>query len=127
MSIGLTTKELTSIRADVNDLLPDTGYIITVAETADGMGGNSEGTSIAAGGTTSYRIDPETFQRLRSGEMVYSGALQPFHKFILTLPYDTTITTNNRFLGKDGDYYNVVSIDDDKSWIASVRAFVERR
>ena len=127
MTTSLTTEELTSIRNDIDDLLPDTGYVIEVTETPDGMGGNTEGTAVATDGTVTYRLDPETEQRLRVSETITGRSLQPYHRFVLTLPYDTTITSNNRFLGASADYYNITSVDDDKSWRASVRCYVERR
>jgi len=123
--IGLTNKELTSIRADINDLLPDTGYIIARTETPDGMGGQTVSTSVVANGTVSCRLDARMINMLKGNESVAGAALQSFQQLILTLPYDTTITTNNQFL-KDGQLYNVISIDTDKSWKASVRCVLER-
>lgn len=123
--LGLTAKELASIRADINDLLPDTGYIIGITRTADGQGGHPESTAIVAGGTVSCRLDARIINTLRSGESVAGAAIQPFHQFILTLPYDATITTENQFL-KGGELYNVISVDDDKSWKASTRVILER-
>ncbi len=123
--IGLTNKELTSIRADINDLLPDTGYIIARTETPDGMGGQTVSTSVVANGTVSCRLDTRMNNMLKGNESVAGAALQSFQQLILTLPYDTTITTNNQFL-KDGQLYNVISIDTDKSWKASVRCVLER-
>jgi len=121
--IGLTDAELTAIRADIEDLLPDTGYIIAVTETADGLGGQSIGTSIA--GTVSCRLDPKIINTLNSGEEMVGAAVESFHRWILTLPYNTTIAANNQFLHNDV-LYNVSSIDDDKSWKASVRVMLEK-
>ena len=120
--IGLTAKELTAIRNDINDLLPDIGYILSRSATSDGMGGQTETWGTA--GTTTCRLDPKT--SYQSGkEEISAGALNPFHSFVLTMPYDTTITTENRF--KLGTItYNVISVDIDKSWRASVRAYLER-
>lgn len=123
--IGLTTSELASIRTDINCLLPDTGYIIEKELTYDAGGGQNVSTSIVAGGTVTYRLDPKVTTELKGGEKVAGGALNPFHRYVLTLPYDAVITTNNQFLSAGGDLYNVVSEDDDKSWIASVRVFIE--
>lgn len=121
----LTAKELASIQTDINKLLPDTGYIIGITRTADGQGGYTESTAIVAGGTVSCRLDARIINTLRSGESVAGAAIQPFHQFILTLPYNTTITTENQFqLGTV--LYNVISVDNDKSWKASTRVIVER-
>lgn len=122
----LSNAELTAIRADINQLLPDTGYILSVSNTPDGAGGVSE--SVGTASTVSYRLDPKTSTYYSDGsESVKAGALMPFHSFMLTLPYDTNINTNNRFKDKDGNIYNVISVDDPKSWIASVRCMVELR
>lgn len=123
MNIGLTDAELTAIRADIADLLPDTGYIITVTNTADGYGGQTVGTAIS--GTVTCRLDPRIINTLQSAEELSGGAIEPYQRWLLTLPYNTTITTENQFLHNDV-LYNVTSVDDDKSWIASVRCMVEK-
>jgi len=120
----LSDTELTAIRNDVSDLLPDTGYILSVTGTANGAGGQSE--SVGTAGTTTYRLDAKVMTMLSSGEKITAGALQPFHTFMLTLPYGATITTENRFKDKDGVIYNVTSVDSGKSWIASKRCVVEK-
>jgi len=123
MSITLTNAELAEIRSAISELLPDSGYIITVSNAPDGQGGQTEtfGTSNAI----ACRIDPRVITDLKSGELIAGGAAQPFHTFMLTLPYSATITTDHRFL-LDGTQYSVKSVDKDKSWTASVRCFVER-
>ena len=123
--IGLSSKELTSIRTSINGLLPGTAIIIAVTNTADGFGGQSESTAAVAGGTVACRLDPRTINETKSSENLAGGAISPFHTFILTLPYDTTITTNNRVI-VGTQTYNVTSVDSDKNWKASVRVYVER-
>ena len=125
MSIGLTTAELASIRSDVADLMPDTCIIITVSATADVFGGHTLGTAAAAGGTVNCRLDAKIINTLRASESKAAGGIQPFHQFILTVPYDTTITTNNQ-VQKGTEVYNVISVDADKSWKGAVRVVVER-
>jgi len=125
MSIGLTAKELTSIRNDIDDLLPDTGYIIAITNTPDGQGGQIVSTAVVTGGTVSCRLDARMINMLKGNESVAGAALVSFQQLILTLPYNTPVTTNNQFL-KDGQLYNITSIDTDKSWKASVRCIVER-
>lgn len=125
MSIGLTAKELTSIRNDIDDLLPDIGYIIAINNTSDGQGGQTISTAIVTGGTVPCRLDARMINMLKGNESVAGAALVSFQQFILTLPYNAPVTTNNQFL-KDGQLYNITSIDTDKSWKASVRCVVER-
>ena len=119
----LSAAELTAIRADIANMLPDTGYILEVtAYTPDGMGGQTAVYGTATGGTVVYRLDP-----IRGRESEAGGAVNPFHTFVLTLEYDVTIAETNRFKAADGTQFAVTSVDEDgKSWKASVRAFVER-
>lgn len=124
MSIGLSSTELSEIRSAINELLPGTAIIIAVTNTADGLGGQTVSTAAVAGGTVACRLDPRTITETKSGEKVSAGAVQPFHTFVLTLPYDTTITTENR-VQVGTQVYNVTSVDTPKSWKSSVRAWVE--
>jgi hypothetical protein len=118
----LSAAELAAIRADVLTMLPDTGFVLESALTPDGMGGWTDVWGTATGGTVVYRLDP-----VRGQESVAGAAVQPFHTFVLTLPYNATITASNRFQATDGSTWAVKSVDEPgKSWIASVRAYVER-
>jgi len=119
---GLTTAELAYIRDAIEELLPDTATILTVTNVANTLGGYAE--NIGTAGTSACRIDPLN-QITKTMEQVNSGAIRPFHTFMLTLPYDTTITTENMVRVNDITY-NVTSVDIGKSWQASVRAFLER-
>ena len=125
MGIGLTTAELASIRADIADLMPDTCIIIEVTNTPDNMGGFTAGTAAVTGGTVSCRLDAKIINTLRASEKIVAGAIQPFHQFILTVPYDTTITTENQ-VQKGTEVYNVISVDEDKSWVGAIRVMLER-
>ena len=115
----LSSSDLAQIRADVLDLLPDTGYILSSSLAPDGAGGYTETWGTA--GTVAYRLDP-----IRQRESVAGGAVTPFHSFILTLPYNTAIEPEYIFKASDGQQYNVIGLDDGKSWQASVRCMVER-
>lgn len=115
----LTSAELAQARADVANMLPGTGYILSATEASDGQGGFT-----ATWGTVSavsYRLDPLSGNRLLAG-----GAIQPFHAYQLTLPYNATITTANRFKDGSGQVYAVRSVDAGKSWAVSLRAVLER-
>ena len=96
MSIALTVKELAQMRADIEDLMPDTCDILSVAYTSDGEGGMAEtwGTALA---NVACRID------YRSGsEKMTGGAIQSYSKAVLSIPYNTAINSTNRV--KSGDY-----------------------
>jgi len=120
MNNTLTATELASMRDDLEGLvLPDKGYILTLTQTSDGQGGftDSWGTATAY---TRCRLD-----FLNGTEAVFGGALKPFSGWNLTVPHDTSLTTEQRFL-LNGDTYAVVEIDGDKSWSLFLRARVER-
>jgi hypothetical protein len=126
MSIGLTTAELTGMRSAINDLLPGTGDIYSVASTADGFGGYTEGTTIVSGGSNvPYRLDP-----LQGEETLAGGAIMPFYRYQLTIPWNYgTIITDASWFKAGSIYYRVHSIDNangDKSWTASTRVILER-
>ena len=119
MSIALTVKELAQMRADIEDLMPDTCDILSVAYTSDGEGGMTEawGTALA---NVACRID------YRSGsEKVTGGAIQSYSKAVLSLPYTTAITTKHRI--KLDDYvWAVTGVNEGQTWEAVRRAEIER-
>ena len=119
MSIGLTARELAQMQADIYDLLPDTCDILSVAYTSDSEGGFAEAWGTATAGVK-CRID------YRSGrESMTGGAIQPYSKAVLSVPYNTTVSLTNRV--KSGDYtWSILSINDGQSWKAVKRAELER-
>ena len=119
MSIGLTARELAQMRADIEDLFPDTCDILTVAYTSDSEGGFAEAWGTATAGVK-CRID------YRSGtERMTGGAIQPYNKAVISLPYNTTISATNRI--KSGAYtWSILSLNDGQSWQAVKRAELER-
>jgi hypothetical protein len=134
VSIGLSSSELTDMRTAINDLLPGTGDIYSIANTPDGFGGYTEGTSIVTGGSNvPYRLDP-----LRGSEQIAGGAANQYFQYQLTIPdsYGTCLApqagTNayGIYRFKAGTtYYRIREIDnrnDDKSWSCSTRVILER-
>jgi hypothetical protein len=117
---GLTTSELAQIRADCNELLPDTGYILTVTRASDSAGGWTESSGTA--GTISCRLD---FQKPYGKETLANASLTPFKNGVLSMPYDTVITTDNQ-VSTNGVIYNVTGVNDSQSWIGIKRCSVER-
>lgn len=114
----ITDAQLAYMRSMINDLLPDTGYVLSLAYTNDGYGGITETWGTA--GTISCRIDP-----LRGGESLTGAAVNPYHGFRLTAPYDAVISEANR-IKVDDEIYAVLSVDGDKSAAVSLRADLER-
>ena len=130
MGIGLTSSELTEIKNAIADLLPGTGDIYSVSNTADGFGGYTEGTTIVSGGSNvPYRLDPRTTNP-NGDESMAGGAILPFHTYVLTIPASYGTIINDQCWFKAGTvYYKVHSIDNangNKSWAASTRIIVER-
>ncbi len=82
--------ELTRIRADLAELMPDTGYILSVTRTSDGGGGWTEAWGTAS--TVTCRVD-----YARGVEVLAGGAVQPKRQLVATVPYSTVVTTANRF------------------------------
>ena len=119
MSIGLTARELAQMQADIYDLLPATCDILSVAYTADSEGGFAEAWGTATANVP-CRID------FRSGrESLMGGAIQPYSKAVLSVPYNTTLSLTNRV--KSGGYtWAIVSLNDGQSWQAVKRAELER-
>jgi hypothetical protein len=114
----LSAAELESMRSDLEGMtLPDVGVILGGTAISDGMGGESTvwGTATA---NIPCRIDVE-----RGVEPVTGGQLHPFAGFTLTVPHDTVLTTDNRFMC-NGVTYNITSITSG-SWMIDKRAELE--
>jgi len=119
MSIGLTARELAQMQADIEDLMPDTCDILSVAYTSDGEGGMTEawGTALA---NVACRVD------YRSGsEKMTGGAIQPYNKAVISLPYTTALTTKHR-VKVDDFVWAVLSVNEGQSWDVVRRAELER-
>jgi hypothetical protein len=125
MSIGLSAAELTAIRDDIADLMPDTCTIQQVAYANDAIGQPARSFSNRATGV-SCRLDPVDSVTLTGNETVSSikNYLITEGMFVLTLPHDQTIDEQDRVI-HGGITYEVVHVDDDKSWQASVRCVLK--
>jgi hypothetical protein len=115
---AIDTAMLSAMRSAIGELLPDTGQVISITNVSDGEGGqiSSRGTTTAV----NCRVDYVNGIEQKTG-----GALQPYSKIMLSIPYDTTITEENEFL-HNGTTYAVKSVNDDQSWIAVKRCELEK-
>lgn len=115
---AIDTAMLAAMRSAIGELLPDTGQVITITNVSDGQGGQevSRGTATAINCRVDY---------LDGLEKATGGALQPYSKIMLSIPYDTTISTVNQFL-HNGTTYTVKNVNDDQSWIAVKRCKLEK-
>lgn len=120
MSNLLSDWELEGMRDELEAVsLPDTCDILTVSYTSNSRGGMVETLGTSDTGVA-CRVDP-----YRQGfEIVMAGAVQPFNRWTLTVPYDTTLTTANR-ISYDGNTYNVLAVDAG-SWNLNKRAVLEK-
>jgi hypothetical protein len=109
------------MRTALDELLPDTGNILSATQTPDGQGGYTT-TWGTASANVACRLDPG---RKQNYEAVAGAVLAPYSWWQLSLPYDVTITEQNRF-EVNGVTYNVVHVDNGKSWALNRRAVLTR-
>lgn len=117
----LSNADLEWMREAIEQLLPDTCVILEAAYTPDGQGGLTQTWGTALSGVA-CRLDESKTQ---AREIVAGAALQPFQRWILTLPHGTEISALNR-VEAGGMLFGVISVDVGKSWSASVRVTMER-
>jgi len=121
--IGLSSDELATIRADVDNLLPDTCTIQMLTITKNAIGEAVKSYSTRASDVP-CRLDPITPDL---GWEVLGGFMDIVKyvgKWILTLAHDQTITLDDRVI-VGSTTYEVDHISDNKSWQASVRCLLE--
>lgn len=119
-----TTGQIAHMRAAINALMPDTCNLLTVTRTSDSAGGFTESWGTAAG-TVSCRLDLLAGRSAPVGfEQVVAGVQDTYTRWILTVPYDTTVTEAYR-VEHGGNTYNVVAVDTDKSWRLNKRVGLE--
>ena len=118
-------RELRRLRHDLEAAtLPDVGNILSLTRTSDGRGGWTETWGTV---TANVKCRLELVQRnLGIGvENVANASIRPYSSWILTLPHGTTFTTANRF-EYGGETYNVTEVNANSSWLADVRATLEK-
>lgn len=118
----LTDRELQHMRDAVASLYPDTCNILTATSVSDSEGGYTQ-TWGTASANVACRLD--VVQNMVVGERLTDSSLRAFYSYELTVPYDTTISENQRV--ELGDYtYAVSGIDKDVSWQVEKVVRVER-
>ena len=111
----LTPADLASLRAVTAEALPGTAILQTQAWTSDGGGGGT--TAWTASGTVACRLAPVIGPGMREEQV--GGRIQADTQFIVTLPADTSVTTNSRILTAGGTF-NVEAIRE-RSWNVTTR------
>jgi len=114
----LSNAELAGMREAINQLMPQSCDILSVTLTPDGQGGNTEAWGTASA-SVSCRLDVTTGM-----EQIAGGGLQPFTRSVLSLPYDTTITQDNR-IKIGSNTYAVKTVNIDQAWIGVKRCELE--
>ena len=114
----LSEVELAAMREALVETLPDTGYVLSLTRVSDGMGGGTATWGTA--GTAACRVEA-----MRGAERYSGDKLTAFARYVVTVPYDTTVTEANRF--KVGSVeYSILNVDGGKSWPVAKRLEVER-
>lgn len=117
--MGLSTKKLTRMRAQVAELLPQSATIQRLTHTSDGMGGITTAVTTVATGVA-CRLDPVS-QALVVGII---GAQETIAvRYRLTMPWDAALAADCQVV-VDGRTYQVLQVDADQSWRTAVRAIV---
>lgn len=117
---AIDTNMLAAMRTAISELLPDTCSILSLTSVSDGAGGQTETWGTASSGV-SCRLDVTLTRELLTG-----GAIQPYIKTMLSVPYDTTITENNRVVHNSVTYAVVAPPNTNQSWNAVKRVELER-
>jgi SPP1 family predicted phage head-tail adaptor len=117
MMTTIDAGELAALRAELAALLPDTCVISAGSLTPDSMG--EVVTTWTASGTVACRIDP-----IKAGEQPAGGAVQPYSRMRVTLPYNAVVTHDHR-LTIGGVNYEIVSILSGNSWALDKRLEVQ--
>ena len=116
---ALSSAELTEMRAALEDLMLDTCNLLTSTSVADGYGGET-----LTWGTTVASV-PCRADRVSGREIFVGGRLEPFTGYVFSMPHDTAIQITDQ-IEFDTNKYNIVSINDDQSWMAVLRVYGER-
>lgn len=107
----LSAGDLASMRAEAENSLPGTAIIQTKTVTSDGGGGGTA--SWTAAGTVACRLSPGSDGR-GGGERVDGERITPDAQFVITLPWDASVTEANR-LSIDSTIYSVTEVAD-RDW-----------
>lgn len=115
----LSSGDLSSMRATLNQSLPGTAIILNPTAASDGQGG--ETWTYAAAGTFSARLSPGGLEA-REEEM--AGRVAERSSWTLTLPAHTPITERSR-VQYDGVTYEVLNVAKRVPWEISRRVAVK--
>ena len=118
--MSLSALELSQLRADAVDYMPDTCVIYSKTITITSMGGQSE--SWAAAATVDCRLAPLV---LNMGEVINAAQIVSPTSWVLTIVYDQTIDATQR-ITTGGDTYQVERVEDQHSNRTARRVYLRR-
>lgn len=121
MALGISTAQLTKMRSQVEELLPDTCVIQSSTNALDASGYPTETYTAVSGGTVACRVDP---LNLRGGQLaIFSERETTRIMYQFTTEYDAPLLTNYRIV-TGGNTYEVIQVDVSHSWNVSKRAII---
>ena len=106
----LSVAQLAAMRRDANRMLPDTAVLYSNTLTSDDGGGYTE--AFSAAGTVACRVAPITSRSGGEGEV--GDRIEADAQYVITLPAETSIETDDRIMVGQITY-NVVAVRD-RSW-----------
>lgn len=119
----LSTLELTQLRSDVEDVMPDTCDLYVKSETIGSSG------KISASWTETYSsvecLVVPVGARAAGQEIVQADQLSRPMEYVLTVPYDQTLAESMRVV-HDSVVYEIVRMEDTWSQRSSKRAILVR-
>jgi len=118
--MSLSALELSQLRADAGDYMPDTCVIYGRTITIDSMGGQSEDWTAAA--TVACRLAP---LMMNIGEVINAAQLVSPTHWVLTVAHDQAIDATQR-VTKGGDTYQVERVEDQHSNRTARRVYLRR-
>ena len=118
--MGLSTLELSQLRADADAYMPDTCIIYDLTMTIDAIGGQSE--SWAAAATVDCRLAPQT---AGLGEVINAAQIVSVTNWVLTIAYDQAIDATQR-VAVNSDTYQVERVEDQHSNRTARRVYLRR-
>lgn len=110
--------DLTWMREEVENTLPDTCNILSVTRVSNGQGGftQSWGTAVAS---VACRVDA---MKQADAVTVVGESGRVYNRFVVTVPHDTVITSDNR-IEANGYTLAIETVDPVKSEAACLRAY----
>ena len=113
----LSAAEITDMRSEQNDTMPDSVVIWRYTVSSDGMGGNTE--TWAAVGTVDGRL---ALVNLAGVEKAIADRLTGADPYVVTVPTGSTVLDRDR-LAVSGRTFEVAYVNQHGAWETALRCF----